>query len=117
MTGYFKKLNENATMCFIVNNKQLLKSYNKTWEKIDKLMTTDFESKPGYGDDDKYIKTKIKINANSIVTNFHNKKIPKEKSPCTCLSIIVLDSLIKANKKYYPQTFLEECKYIQKNKN
>ena len=117
MTGYFKKLNENATMCFIVNNKQLLKSYNKTWEKIDKLMRTDFESKPVYGDDDKYIKTKIKINANSIVTNFHNKKIPKEKSPCTCLSIIVLDSLIKANKKYYPQTFLEECKYIQKNKN
>ena len=76
-------------------------------------MKKNFESKPVYGDDDKYIKTKIKINANSIVTNFHNKKIPKEKSPCTCLSIIVLDSLIKANKKYYPQTFLEECKYVQ----
>ena len=113
MTGYFKKFNENATMSFRVNNKQLLKNYNKTWEKIEKLLRIDFESKPVYGDDDKYIKTKIKINANSIVTNFHNKKIPKEKSPCTCLSIIVLDSLIKANKKYYPQTFLEECKYIQ----
>ena len=83
-------------------------------------MRIDFESKPVYGDDDKYIKTKITIYADSIVTNFHNKKIPKEKSPCTCLSIIVLDSLIKANKKYYPQTFLEECKYVQekiKNEN
>ena len=30
-----------------------------------------------------------------------------------CLSIIMLDSVIKANKKYYPQTFLEECKYVQ----
>ena len=30
-----------------------------------------------------------------------------------CLSIIMLDSVIKANKKYYPQTLLEECKYIQ----
>ena len=48
-----------------------------------------------------------------MVTNFHNKKIPKEKAPCKCLSIIMLDSVIKANKKYYPQTFLEECKYIQ----
>ena len=23
------------------------------------------------------------------------------------------DSVIKANKKYYPQTLLEECKYVQ----
>ena len=48
------------------------------------------------------------------------KKIPKEKAPCQCLSIIVLDSVIKVNKKYYPQTFLEECKYVQekiKNEN
>ena len=37
----------------------------------------------------------------------------KEKGPCKCLSIIMLDSVIKANKKYYPQTFLEECKYVQ----
>ena len=71
------------------------------------------ESKPVYGDDDKYLKTKIKIYADSIVTNFHNKKISKEKLPCKCLSIIILDSVIKANKKYYPQTFLEECKYMQ----
>ena len=39
--------------------------------------------------------------------------MPKEKAPCKCLSIIMLDSVIKANKKYYPQTFLEECKYMQ----
>ena len=28
-----------------------------------------------------------------------------------CLSIIMLDSVIKAKKEYYPQTLLEECKY------
>ena len=113
MTGYFKKFTGNATMFFRVNNKQLLKNYNKIWEKIEKLMRIGFESKPVYGDDDKYIKTKIKIYADSIVTNFHNKKMSKEKSQCKCLSIIILDSVIKANKKYYRQTFLEECKYIQ----
>ena len=48
-----------------------------------------------------------------MITNFHNKKMPKEKAPCKCLSIIMLDSVIKANKKYYPQTLLEECKYVQ----
>ena len=113
MTGYAKKFNENATMSFRANNKQLLKNYNKIWEKVEKLLKIDFESKPVYGDDDKYIKTKIKIYAGSMITNFHNKKMPKEKAPCKCLSIIMLDSVIKANKKYYPQTFLEECKYVQ----
>ena len=39
--------------------------------------------------------------------------MPKEKTPCKSLSIIMLDSVIKAKKKYYPQTLLEECKYEQ----
>ena len=37
----------------------------------------------------------------------------KENAPCKCLSIIMLDSVIRANKKYYPQTLLEECKCVQ----
>ena len=34
-----------------------------------------------------------------MITNFNNNKMPKEKAPCKCLSIIVLESFIKANKK------------------
>ena len=100
-------------MSLRANDKQLLKNQNKIEEKVEKQMRVDFESKPVYGDDDKYIKTKIKIYADNMITNFHNKKMPKEKAPCKCLSIIMLDSVIKANKKYYPQTLLEECKYVQ----
>ena len=37
--------------------------------------------------------------------------MPKEKATCKCLSIIMLDSVIKA--KYYPQALLEEYKYVQ----
>ena len=48
----------------------------------------------------------------SVITDFHDKKMQKEKAPCKCLSIIMLDSVIKANKKYL-QTLLEECNYIQ----
>ena len=88
------------------------KNYNKIWEKIEKLLKIDFVSKPVYSDDDKYIKAKIKIYADNIIKN-HNKKISKEKAPCKCLLIIMIDSVIKANKKYYPQTFLGECKYVQ----
>ena len=91
MTGYARKFDENATMSFIVKNKPFLKNYTKIWEKIEGLMRINFESKPVYGDHEKYIKTKIKIYAGSIIRSFHNKKMPKEKAPYKCLSIIMID--------------------------
>ena len=100
MTGYARKFNENLTVSFRVKDKKLLKKYSKIWETIEGLMKITFESRPIYGKDVKYIKTKIKTYAGNIITNFHNKKMPKEKAPCICLSIIMIDSVIKANKKY-----------------
>ena len=100
MTGYVRKFDESTTMSFRINNKQLYKKYNKIWKRVEKLLKIDFESKTIYGDNDKYIKTKIKIYADSIITNFHNKEIPQEKAPCKCLSIVMMYSVIKANKKY-----------------
>ena len=83
-------------------------------------MSIDFESETTYGDDDdKYIKTKIKTYKDKINTNFYNKigckKVPKEKIPHECLSIIIIDSVLYVYEKYYPQTFLEECKYMKEN--
>ena len=40
-----------------------------------------------------------------------SKKIPEEKIPCKCLSIVMLDSVLYAYEKYHPQTFFEECKH------
>ena len=74
-------------------------------------MKVEFDSEPVCGDNDKYIKVKIRIYAGSMIINFESKKMPCEKALCKCLSIIMLDSVIKAKKKYYPQTLLEECKY------
>ena len=51
-----------------------------------------------------------------IKTNFHNNKIPKEGSQFICLSVILINSAFRAGKKYYPQVFLEECKYVIKEK-
>ena len=82
-------------------------------------MKIDFNTKTTYGDDDdKYIKTKTKTYKDSITTNFYNKngsdKIPEEKVPLKCLSIIILDSIIYSYEKYHPQIFLGECKYMKK---
>ena len=118
-TGYINKFDKNKiTMFVIIKDMQLLKSYNKILKNIEKLMKIDFNTKTSYGDDDdKYITTRIKTYKDSITTNFYNKngskKIPEEKVPHKCLSVIILDSVIYAYEKYHPQTFLEECKYMK----
>ena len=45
MTGYVRKCDDNATMSFIVKNKQLLKKYVKIWETIEGLMNIYFGDK------------------------------------------------------------------------
>ena len=57
MTGYINTFEKNKiTMSLMVKDTQLLKSYNKIWKKIEKLMKIDFNTKTAYGDDDKYKK-------------------------------------------------------------
>ena len=85
--------------------------------KISNLMNIEFDSEPVYSDNDKYIKTKIKMYEDRVNTNFQGKKLPKENISYKCLSLIILDSVIRVNKKYYRQKLLEECRYvIRKNK-
>ena len=110
--GYVKNFDSNKTMSFKVGDNKLLKKYNKIWEKISNLMNTEFYSEPVYGDNDKYINTKIKMYEDRVNTKFQGKKVPKENASYKCLSLIMLDSVIRVNKKYYPQTLLEECKYV-----
>ena len=101
----------NKKLTFKISDSNLLKKYNQIWKRVEKLLKIKFDSEPVYGDNDKYIKTKIKIYGGSVNTNFQGKSVPKEKAPCKCLSIIMLDSVVKAKKKHYPQTLLEKWKY------
>ena len=98
-------------MYFFADDNKLLKEYTKVREKIRDLIGKKFDSEPVYGD--KYINTKIRPDNNDIRTNFrgegNSRKVPKEKRPCKCLSLISLDSVIKTGKKNFPQTFLKEC--------
>ena len=63
-------------------------------------MNKKFNSEPIYGDHDKYIKTNIKSYGDKINTNFQGKKIPKENASYKCLSLIMLEYVIRANRKY-----------------
>ena len=85
-------------MSFKVADNRLVKKYNKIWEKVSNLMNTEFDSEPVYGDNDKYIRTKIKMYDDRVNTNFQDKKVPKENASYKCLSLTVLDSVIRVNK-------------------
>ena len=74
MTGYINKFDENKiTMSLMIKDERLLKNYKKIWKIIEKLMKIDFNTRTTYGDDDKYIKTKIKTYKDNITTNFYNR--------------------------------------------
>ena len=114
---YVRSFESSTTMSFKINDKQLSKKYNQIWEKVKNLLKIKFDSEPVYGDNDKYIKTKIKIYDGNVNINFQDKGMPKEKASCKRLSIIMLDSVVKVKKKYYLETLLEECRFeIKKTK-
>ena len=117
MIEYVKSFESNSTTSFKISDKQLLKKQNQIWKKVKNLLKIKFDSEPVYGDNDKQIKTKIKVYESNVNINFQDKGMSKEKASYKCLSIIMLDSVVKMKKKYCPQTLLEECKYeIKKTK-
>ena len=99
MVGYVKHFDSNKTMSFRVNDNKLLKS-TKNMGKNSNLMNIEFDSEPVYGDNGKYIKTKIKIHEDRVNTNFQGKKVPRENASYKCLSLIMLGCVIRANKKF-----------------
>ena len=115
MNGYAKYFDENSKyMNLLVNDKEILEKYTDIWNKIKSLIKKKLNSELVYND--KYIKTKIKIYNDKVYTNFQHNKIPKDNEYCACLSLIILDSiLVNSDKEFYPQIFLEQCKYAMKN--
>ena len=79
MVGYVRKFEGNTTMSFKISDKQLLKKYNQIQKRVETLLKIEFDSKPVCGDNDKYIKTKIKTYAGSMITNFQGNKCQKKK--------------------------------------
>ena len=93
--GYVKCFGSNNTMSFKISENKLLKKYTQIQKKVKNLLNIKFDGEPVYGDNDKYIKTKIKIYDSNVNTNFHGKKIPKDNASYKCLSLIMLDFVVK----------------------
>ena len=98
----------------MVKDDELLEKYNEIWEKGKNGLKKECDSKPVCNE--KYRKAKVKSYNAKINTNFDNKKIPREGSHLIYLSVILIDSVFRTGKNYYPWVFLEEYEYVLKEK-
>ena len=78
------------------------------------MLGVKFHSEPIY--DGSYIKTKVKTFSDMIKTLFDGNEIPKERIKYACIACISIDSVLKIDKKNYPQVYLEQCRYKVKNR-
>ena len=110
MNGYIKYFeNGGKNMSLSIKNNEVWEKYEDIWNVIKNKLNIKFHSQPIY--ENKYLKAKVREFDGSIKTNFLGNNVPKENTYYTCIACITLDSVIKMNKKNYPQVYLEECKY------
>ena len=86
-----------------------MEKYHKIWDVVKNKLSIKFHSKPVY--DQKYLKAKVREFDGMIKTNFLGNKVPKENINYTCIACVTIDSVMRMDKKNYPQIYLEECKY------
>ena len=102
-------------MSFITDDKKVYEKYVGIWNVVKGLLKLKFSASPIR--DDKYILAKLKIFKKKNIATFNNNNIvPMEKNHYICIPVIDIDSVLKIDKKAYPQASLEECKYKLKKR-
>ena len=110
MSGYMKYFkNGGKNVSFMIKNDMCMDKYNDIRGKIKERLNIKFHSMPVY--DEKHIKAKVGEFVSVIKTKFLGDKVPKENMHYTCIACITTDSVMRMEKKNYPQVYLEECKY------
>ena len=115
MSGYIKYFDDGGkNMSFVTDDKEVYEKYNEIWNVVKKLLKLKFAVSPIR--DDKYIIAKLKIFKNVNIKTFTNNIMPIEKTHYICIPAIDIDSVLKIDKKVFPQAYLEQCKYKLKKR-
>ena len=101
-------------MSFVTDDKEIYEKYNKIWNVVRKHLKLKFTINPVR--DDKYISAKLKIFNKINRTTFTDNVVPIEKYHYICITAIDIDSVLKIDKRAYPQAYLEQCKYKLKKR-
>ena len=115
MSGYIKYFDDGGkNMSFFMDDKEVYEKYNEIWDVVKKVLKLKFTVSPIR--DDKYIITKLKIFKKINLTTFTDNVVPIEKNHYICIPAIDIDSVLKVDKKVFPQAYLEQCKYKLKKR-
>ena len=116
INGYIKYFDDGRkNMSFVTDDEKVYEKYDKIWNVVKGLLKLKFAASPIRND--KYILAKLKIFRKKNLTTFNNNNIaPIEKNHYICIPAIDIDSVLKIDKKAYPQAYLEECKYKLKKR-
>ena len=116
MNGYIKYFDDGGkNMSFVTDDEKVYEKYDEIWNVVKILLKLKFTTSPIR--DDKYILAKLKIFRKKNLTTFNNNNnVPTEKNHYICIPVIDIDSVLKIDKKVYPQAYLEECKYKLKKR-
>ena len=115
MDGYIKYFDDRGkNMSFVKDDEKIYEKYNEIWEVIRNLLRTDFTV--SLVRDDIYLVAKLKIFNKINRTTFNNNYIPIERNHYICIPVIDIDSVLKIDKRAYPQAYLEQCKYKLKKR-
>ena len=110
MNGYIKYFDDGGkNMSFVTDDEKVYEKYDEIWNVVKSLLKLKFAASPMKND--KYILAKFKLFKKKNLTTFNNNIVPTEKNHYICIPAIGIDSVLKIDKKAYPQAYLEECKY------
>ena len=121
MTGYVKYFDDGGkNMSFASDDEEVYLRYNAIWDTVKKLLKLKFSTNPVR--DDKYICCKLKIFSGVNKSTFtdvskvnqankmNENVMPMERNCYLCIAAIDVDSVLKVDKKVYPQVYLEFIK-------
>ena len=116
MNRYIKYFdNGGKNMSFATDDKEVYGKYDEIWNVVKSFLKLKFAASPIR--DDIYILAKLKIFKKKNITTFNNNNIvPMEKNHYICIPAVDTDSVLKIDKKAYPQAYLKECKYKLKKR-
>ena len=104
MDGYIKYFDDGGkNMSFVTDDEKIYEKYNEIWEVVRNLLKIDFTVNPVR--DDIYLVAKLKISNKINRTTFTDNVVPIEKNHYICIPVIDIDSILKIDKRAYPQAF------------
>ena len=110
MGGYIKYFeNGGKAMSFMIKDDNVWDKYDKIWNVIKDKLRIKLHREPVH--EHKYLRVRVREYDGVIKTNFLGNNIPKENMHYTCIARITVDSVMRMDKKYFPQDYLVECKY------